>query len=157
MSSLPILPDLEVNRILRERIKTQKLMTQKKFADKAGVHQSTVSRIMRGDFKYGRADVRRRIIQSIMDLKWLDGQKPAPVQKGYLIAPEVIALWPEMVHMLDSINALAKAGEPKLLKDVFRKLAEDGSRKLDQRENKLIRRPKKSGTKTRSLKVEKVE
>jgi DNA-directed RNA polymerase specialized sigma54-like protein len=28
-------------------------MAQKKFADKAGVHQSTVSRIIRVDFKYG--------------------------------------------------------------------------------------------------------
>jgi hypothetical protein len=32
------------------------------FRPQAGVHQSTVSRIMRGDFKYGRADIRRRII-----------------------------------------------------------------------------------------------
>jgi transcriptional regulator with XRE-family HTH domain len=152
--SLPVLPDLEINRILRERIKTQKLMTQKRFADKVGVHQSTVSRVMRGDFKYGRADVRRRIIQSIMDLEWLDGQKPHPRScNGYLIAPEVIALWPEVVHMLDSINALAKAGESELLKSVFRKLGEDGSRRLDQKEKRVTgKRPKKGGTKPRSRK-----
>jgi predicted transcriptional regulator len=60
--SIPVLPDLEINRILRDRIKTPEVMSQKTFADKAGVHQSTVSRIMRGDFKYGRADIRRRII-----------------------------------------------------------------------------------------------
>jgi transcriptional regulator with XRE-family HTH domain len=144
--SIPVLPDLEINRILRDRIKTQKLISQKTFADKAGVHQSTVSRIMRGDFKYGRADIRRRIIQSIVDLKWLDEHVPHPPHKGYLIAPEVIALWPEVVHMLDSINALARAGQPKLLKEVLHKLVAEASRRLDLEEERLAGRSRESGT-----------
>jgi transcriptional regulator with XRE-family HTH domain len=144
--SILVLPGLEINRILRERIKTQKLISQKTFADKAGVHQSTVSRIMRGDFKYGRADIRRRIIQSIVDLKWLDEHVPHPPHKGYLIAPEVIALWPEVVHMLDSINALARAGQPKLLKEVLHKLVAEASRRLDLEEERLAGRSKENGT-----------
>jgi transcriptional regulator with XRE-family HTH domain len=138
--SIPVLPDLEINRILRDRIKSQKLMSQKTFADKAGVHQSTVSRIMRGDFKYGRADIRRRIIQSIVDLKWLDEHVPHPPHKGYLVAPEVIALWPDVVHMLDSINSLARAGQPRLLKEVLHRLVAEASKRLDLEEERLAGR-----------------
>jgi hypothetical protein len=70
---------------------------------------------------------------------------PHPPHKGYLIAAEEIALWPEVVHMLDSINSLARAGQPRLLKEVLHRLVAEASKRLDMEEERLASRSPESG------------